>query len=143
MKKDVIVKKSGFSCLEMIYCLFIFINLFVLCCQIIYNINTNLKVEEKKRVLTYETVALRIENHLKEVSDYEIGEDYFYYYYRNHLYYYAVINNYLILKIDSVRYNIIEHVMKISFHYNQYFLKITITDIYHNTYYIEVILYDK
>lgn len=143
MKKDIIVKKSGFSYLELIYCLFMFINLFVLCGQIFYNININQKLFEEKSVLSYETIVLRIETQLKEVSVYEIGDGYFFYYYRNYLYYYTVVNNHLTLKIDSISYDLIEHVKEISFHLNQYILEISITDSFNHTYYTEVIFYDK
>lgn len=142
MKKEIIVKKSGFSYLELIYCLFMFINLFVLCSQIFYNININHKIIEEKRVLSYETIVLRIETHLKEVSVYEVGDDYFFYYYRNHLYYYALVNEHLRLKIDSTSYNLIDQINKISFHLNHYFLEITITDNFNCTYHTKVIIYD-
>jgi len=105
--------------------------------------NIHNRLIENNRILTYEMVALRIEHHLKEVEEYEIGDDYLLYKYRNYYYYYIVYNQYLTLKIDSTIYYLIDDVSSVTFHLNQYLLEIKIIDNLNIGYETEVIFYVK
>ncbi len=142
MKKEITVKNTGFSYIETIYSLFLFINLFVLCGQIFYNINSENRFYEEGRIISYETVVLRMEKDIKEAHEIEIGEDYIKYHRNNQIYYYTVFNHYLSLQIDLSRKYLLNNLNSISFQINGHFLSITFVDIYNKTYTTRIIVYD-
>ncbi len=141
MKEKLFVKKSGFSYLELVFCLFILLNLFVLCQQIFYNINIHSKIIKNNNTLTYETLVLRIENHLKEATLYEIGSNYLKYDYRQQHYQYYVYNNAIVMKINNSSYAIIDGIKEINFILNNYYIEITIINQMNQIYYTQVIFY--
>lgn len=137
------VKKSGFSYIEFIFSLFIFINIFVLSQQIIYNIYKVKENVENNKIMSFEVLALRIESHFKEVKDYEIGENYLLYYYRNSRYLYQVEENALTYSLNNNTYVLIEGIKEIFFRKENYLLEIIIIDLADYSYELQIIIYDK
>lgn len=136
------VKKSGFSYLELLFSLLIFINIFVLFGQIIYNIYKVKNIVENDITLSIELIGLRIESHFKEVNEYEIGDDYLIYYYRNKRHLYTFNNKQLIYHFNNQEYLLLENIKSIMFNKTDYFLQITVIDQAGLSYKCQIIIYE-
>jgi hypothetical protein len=136
------VKKSGFSYIEFLLSLFLVINLFVLTQQIIYNIDKEQEFVVKERILAYESIVLRIENHFKEVTYYNVGNDFLLYQYREFEYYYYRYNQYLVYQMDNKVYLLVDNIKAIHFNKIGYILYITFVELNEKQYRTQIIIYE-
>ena len=135
MKKNIFVKNTGFSYLELIFSLFIIINIFVLFNQIFYNINIKTKIDYDKRIIEYEVVVVRIERDLKEAKNLQVYENFITYEYKNRIYKYFSINNKLALNINnSITIYYLYDIKTIYFYKFKYYIKIIFIDNFDNIY---------
>lgn len=142
MKTVLFVKKSGFSYIEFLLSLFLVINLFVLTQQIIYNIDKEQEFVVKERILAYESIVLRIENHFKEVTYYNVGNDFLLYQYREVEYYYYRYNQYLVYQMDTKVYLLVDNIKAIYFNKIGYILYITFVELNEKQYTTRIIIYE-
>jgi hypothetical protein len=142
MKNVPFVKKSGFSYIEFLLSLFLVINLFVLTQQIIYNIDKEQEFVVKERILAYESIVLRIENHFKEVTYYNVGNDFLLYQYREFEYYYYRYNQYLVYQMDNKVYLLVDNIKAIHFNKIGYILYITFVELNEKQYRTQIIIYE-
>ncbi len=142
MKNVPFVKKSGFSYIEFLLSLFLVINLFVLTQQIIYNIDKEQEFVVKERILAYESIVLRIENHFKEVTYYNVGNDFLLYQYREFEYYYYRYNQYLVYQMDTKVYLLVDNIKAIYFNKIGYILYITFVELNEKQYRTQIIIYE-
>lgn len=143
MMKKLCAKNTGISYLEIIYSIFIIINLFVLFQQIFYNINIEKHINEQKKILVYETAFLRIEQSLKEAENIEVTDNEIKYEYQDLVYKYNIFINRLSLEIgyhDRIYY--LENIKSWELSLNDHLLTILIIDLNNAEYVSQVIIHE-
>ncbi len=143
VKKRLCAKNTGISYLEVIYSLFLIINLFVLFHQIFYNVNIETHISKQKQILVYETAFSRIEQNLKEAKYIEVSGDEIKYVYQFQNYKYNIFANKLTLHIgyhDMIYY--LENIKSWQLILSDHLLIILITDLENIKYVSQVIIYD-
>ncbi len=143
MMKEKYAKKSGFSYLELICSLFLFFSTLIFVQQLLFNVKKVEYLNKSNNTLIYETVALRIESHFKEVNTYNIEEHKLSYQYRDCLYNYLILNNTLYVRINSIYYPLINNIKEVIFQKGNHFLYITFIDLAENHFTVRAIIYEK
>lgn len=134
------MNNKGFTYLESIVSLFIFVNIFVLLTQIFYNINTYETIKPNNRVLEFETAILRIETDLKTADSINIETNYLEYKLNNQLIRYYVFNNKFTMQIDyKTNIYYLYDIREVYFQTNNNLIYIKFIDLENNEYESKII----